>query len=77
MNNMYYINEENNNVSTQNVEVKEKRIISKSIYISFESFLDLDEFINNLSLLKYGRRYILLVRLNYKNVEQKGKETFV
>jgi len=78
MNNINFVNKQNiNNISTQNVEVKEKRSISKSIYIDINTFLDLNDLISKLSLLKYGQKYILLVRLNYKNIEQKGKEHFV
>ncbi len=66
MNNINFVNKQNiNNISTQNVEVKEKRSISKSIYIDINTFLDLNDLIS------------LLVRLNYKNIEQKGKEHFV
>jgi hypothetical protein len=47
--------------------LKEKKIDSKSIYISLDDFLDLDLFKEKLSSMKYDKKYILLVRVNYED----------
>lgn len=46
--------------------LKKKRLISKSVYISLEEFLDFDLFKKKLSFIKLGERYIFLVRVYYE-----------
>jgi hypothetical protein len=49
--------------------LKEKKINSKSIYISLDDFLDFDLFKEKLSYIEYYKKYILLVRVNYEDVK--------